>query len=372
MRVRDLHRFFVYHSPQYPGYTCWCGLWIMPDGSAMGSFTQATGPVLGRPRAPEPVRRALVWPPPEHREEYDMTGLLLENVHLRSVDLGRTWSLAGSDPFRTCMNGITGEAEVALPDRTLVRGVWGRYLPYDDVPQDGYLQRSADLGRTWSGPEQIQQDPGLAFWPKRLRVLRDGRVLAGGGLFRRHPEGDIRTRWCDDFVPALYVSDDDGRTWHGPIPVVPEEQGADFAFTEEFDWVELEDGDLLLVLRAGVQEGRLQARLRRRGTTWETVRVERNGLPYSGHPELLLTREGCLLHVATTGIACSLDQGSSWQDLPLEDGLAELRREPATPYYPKAVQLGSGEVLVVGHVGGDDAYGCVDQSIVGLRFTLSA
>lgn len=33
----------IYHSPQTPGYTCWSGAWIMPDGDLMTCFTQATG-----------------------------------------------------------------------------------------------------------------------------------------------------------------------------------------------------------------------------------------------------------------------------------------------------------------------------------------
>ena len=46
----------IYHSPQTPGFTSWVGAWTMPDGSLMISFTQATGPVEGRPQAP--TRRA--------------------------------------------------------------------------------------------------------------------------------------------------------------------------------------------------------------------------------------------------------------------------------------------------------------------------
>lgn len=84
-----------------------------------------------------------------------------------------------------------------------------------------------------------------------------------------------------------------------------------------------------------------------------------------------MTSKGQLLHLATSGISCSLDQGHTWQDLPPGDGLAELRKGPLTPYYPKAVELSDGRILVVGHVGGDDGYGCVDQAIVGLRFSLS-
>ena len=370
MNIRDFRRVFIYHSPQYPGYTCWCGLWNMPDDSVICSFTQATGPFHGRPSAPDPVRHTLAWPPQGHGDEYDMTGLRLQNVHLRSADAGEAWTWVGSDDFRSCMNGTTGEAEEALPDGAILRGVWGRYLSYDDVPQDGYMERSTDGGRTWSGPELINRDPSRMFWPKRIRRLRDGRLLTGGGLYVRHPERDTRPSWTDDFFPALFVSDDGGRTWSDPIRAVPDAQLEDFRLTEEFDWAELDDGDLLLILRAGVEEGRLQTRLRKRGSTWETSSLEPAGLPYSGHPELLKTRESCVLHIATTGISYTRDEGRTWHNLPLDDGLAALRKEPATPYYPKSVQLTSGEILIVGHVGGDNGYGTVDQSIVGVRFFL--
>ncbi len=60
----------IYHSPQTPGYTCWVGAWIMPDGDLVTCFTQATGPVEGRPKAPKAVMDPLSWYP-----QYDMTGL---------------------------------------------------------------------------------------------------------------------------------------------------------------------------------------------------------------------------------------------------------------------------------------------------------
>ena len=45
----------IYHSPQKPGYTCWTGAWLMPDGDLMVAFTQATGPIQGRPKAPKEI-----------------------------------------------------------------------------------------------------------------------------------------------------------------------------------------------------------------------------------------------------------------------------------------------------------------------------
>src|SRR5713101_3816969 len=68
----------IYHSPQKPGFTSWVGAWMMPDGSLMTCFTQATGPVEGRPQAPDDVRNRLTWPP-KGAPGYDMTELDLKN-----------------------------------------------------------------------------------------------------------------------------------------------------------------------------------------------------------------------------------------------------------------------------------------------------
>ena len=382
MRADSIRRGFVYHSPQYPGFTSWCGLWTMPDDSVMCSLTQATGPFHGRQKAPAEVRTRLAWPPShgaeftDTDEAYDMTGLRLENLHLRSTDCGDTWEHVASDAFGSCMNGTTGEAETALPDGTILRGVWGPYLPYDEVPDDGYIQRSTDGGRTWGAPEVLNAAEGFLFWPKRIRVLGDGRVLAGGGLFRVGPDNDTRRGWFEDSTMALFASTDDGATWGEPIDVVPAAQKDEaLGLSEEFDWAELAGGDLLLVMRADAAPGgpcRMQTRLVVEGDSWHPTRVEPAPFPHSGHPELLATREGVILHLATSGISGTGDGGATWTDLPLDDGLVPLRKERATGYYPKAVQMANGEVLVVGHVGGDNGYGVVDQSIVGLRFRLSS
>ena len=42
----------------------------------------------------------------------------------------------------------------------------------------------------------------------------------------------------------------------------------------------------------------------------------------------------------------------------------------AWTYYPRGVQTTDGRIFVFGHVGGDDAYGAVDQSVVADSFRL--
>lgn len=131
----------VYHAPEKPGFTSWVGAWVMPGGDLMVCFTQATGPLKERTPAPKEVQALLNWPP-KGSPGYDMTGLDLRNVHLRSTDAGKTWKEVSANPFKSCMNGVSGEAETVLPDGTVLRGVFGFYLPYDpELPKTGFLQR---------------------------------------------------------------------------------------------------------------------------------------------------------------------------------------------------------------------------------------
>ena len=360
----DHQRRVIYHSPQTPGFTSWVGVWTMPDDSLMTCFTQATGPFENRRQAPKDVRHRLSWPP-KGRPGYDMTGLDLKNVHLRSTDSGKTWRQVSADSFESCMNGITGEAETALPDGTVLRGVWGYYLPYDPAaPKTGYLERSTDGTLTW-GKAEVLLDPGkYSAWPKRVRVLRDGRLIVLGGVAPVPANSRTRAEYNGLFEPLLLVSGDRGRTWQGPIPVVPADQRSNWG-GEEFDAAELPNGDLLCSFRRTdptnrSREVRWQGVLKKSGDTWIADKAVPAPFPHSGHPELLATREGPILHVATSGIHWTNDAGKNWSRLDV----------PGSNYYPRSVQTADGRIFVFAHVGGDNAYGKVDQSITMDSFRL--
>ena len=366
-RVVDFSKRTIYHSPQIPGYTCWVGVWSMPDGSAMVCFTQATGPIEGRPSAPEEVQKRLCWPPSGHGDSYDMTGLDLANVHLRSTDGGDTWHTVSADSFRSCMNGCTGEAETALRDGTILRGVWGYYLPYDDVPQTGFVERSTDGAKTWGSPEIVLDPARYSYWPKRVRVLRDGRVIMTGAMAEVPAASKTRHEYSRLLRPVLLVSEDDGRTWLPPIEVFPPDHRKLPYPGEEYDAAELPNGDLLLVFRWAayapdtgqfIREERRQSVLRREGQTWIPGDIHPAPFPHSGHPELLATREGPILHLASTGISWTEDAGLHWHDADVG----------GTGYYPRAAQLPDSRVLCVYHHGGDNGYGDVDQSIGACTF----
>ncbi|MDB5323287.1 MAG: hypothetical protein JWN40_4918 [Phycisphaerales bacterium] len=350
----------IYHSPQSPGFTCWVGTWIMPDKSLMVTLTQATGPQKDRPRTDPKILAHFPGWPPDGNANYDMNGLDLRNVYLQSTNAGSTWKQVSADPFRSCMNHATGKAQVALPDGTIVRAVWGSYLPFDDAsPKTGYLQRSRDNSKTWSPPETPLLDPKqFTTYPTRLRLLRDGRLILTGGIMRL-PAGvlpEIVNR--PPIEPLLMVSDNGGKTWSEPISVVGKH--AKSWSGEEYDTAELPSGDLLCVFRTvdptakTMREFRWQALLKKDGKTWTSQNVAPAPLPHSGHPELLATREGLILHIATSGIDATADAGKTWRPLP--------GARPSA-YYPRSLQDADGQIYIFSHIGGDDAYGAVDQSI---------
>jgi hypothetical protein len=351
----------IYHSPDQPGYTSWVGAWMMPDASLMVCFTQATGPLENRPRAPAEIRRKLVWPPNE-KENYDMTGLELRNVHLRSTDGGNTWQQVSADLFRSPMNGVTGECSTSLRDGTVLRGVFGYYLPYNpELPQTGFIQRSTDGTKTWGPPEILLDEKKYTCWPRRLRVLRDDRLVLAGGLLRSSGHDLTRTELAKSIEPLLMVSENGGKSWKGLLDAVPTSLRPNW--TEEWDLAELENGDLFCMFRrpdpATNKHTRWQAVLKKHEGSWELTDLRPAPFPHSGHPELLRTREGPVLHVASSGIDATIDAGKSWQRLNI----------PGSAYYPRSLQTADGRIYVFAHVGSDDPYG-TDQSIVMDTFRL--
>ena len=332
----DVERFKVYHSPQTPGYTCWVGCWLMPDGTLMVSFHQATGPLSGRPMASKDIQRRLNWPRPGLSPGYDMTGTIQEIIHLASSDGGKTWKKVSSEPFHTPMNGLTCEAETALPNGDIVRGVLGSWLVFYDVPQTGYLQISKNGAKSWGPPQTLKSKIN----PRRLRVLRDGRLVLLS-------EQD------------LLLSADGGKTWSKPVSAWPPDHKT--KLSSESDFAELPDGRLLFVHRADRPPSRWQSVLTPEGASFRLLSSGPAPFPHSGHPELLATREGVALHLASSSIHWTADAGKTWHDL----GIG------GTGYYPRSVQLPDGRIFCVSHRHGDNPYdGSVDQEIQAMTFRL--
>lgn len=364
------HRQTIYHSPQAPGYTCWVHAWTMPDRSVMIGFQQAVGPKDGRPRAPIEVQKKLTVDLADPAR--DMTGLEQSIVYLRSKNGGVTWKKECETPIRNPTNA-TVIGTVGLNSGTILRAVFGGYLVYDNLPATGLLQRSADIAHTWDKPTCFISPEQYVAYPANLRRLRDGRAILVGGV-SHVPSGRPFPEWYKGMEPLLLVSNDDGKTWGEPIRVVPEKVGKTWA-CEECDAAELPSGDLFWVFRRAVPEDADKPAFQRRHTYWQGV-VEKDGdtwkpkwaapspFPNLGLPNLLATRQGPI--VLINAGKWTNDAGKNWHSIKnYPAGIASTRA-----YYPKAVQLADGRILVFAHVGSDDAYGVVDQSIVMDSFTL--
>jgi hypothetical protein len=363
--AQQFSRKTIYHSPQTPGYTCWVGGWLMPDKSLMVCFTQATGPVKGRPRAPRDVWEKLGAPD----RGWDFTGLDRRQIYRRSTDGGAHWNQVSATPFGGIgASAYAGGATVALSNGDILRRVNGWDLMDDPaLPHTAFLQRSTDGAKTWGKP-QVLLDPATSLYQvSRIRRLRDGRLLAAGQMWPV-PAGTSRKEL--DKVPPqllLMVSDDAGATWRRRDVVPPAHRDVVW---DEWDLAELNGGDLLCVFRRGdpadrKREVRWQGLLGKKDDGWTLTDFRPSTLPHSGRPELLATREGVVLYFATTGVEWTADAGNSWHRLEAA-GFPDYKSR----YYPRSLQTDDGAIYVFAHNGWDNRYGEFDQSIDMDRFKL--
>lgn len=368
----------IYHSPQTPGWTSWVGAWVMPDGSIMVSCTQAMGPV-------------------DHRAKTrSYAGLHVSVVYLRSTDGGRSWSqTADSDvSFGTGehsglgTHANNGGTTVALKDGSILRRVYGwDYNHFDLLPGTAFMQISVDAGKTWSDPpstpdhgktwlcrvpiQQMLLDPAkYTVQPTRIRRLADGRLVLAGGVWNGpHTQSA-------PYEPLLMVSSDEAKTWRRVNFAGPHYDPAWNREFDEWDFCELANGDLLIVSRTPDNTRRWVGVMKKSGDGWLLDSFHPSDLPHSGHPELLRTREGPVLHVAQTGIMWTTDAGQHWfpVNFPGLDKSFRPREAPtslATLYYPRSLQMSAGTICVFAHRGWDNAFGQVDQSVVMDTFRLA-
>src|SRR4051794_21194127 len=186
-RGTDFKRRTIYHSPQTPGYTCWVGAWQMPDKSLMATFKQATGPLTGRPRSIELLKKLGADTKDPQR---DFTGLELANIYLRSTDGGQTWTKTAEGKFPGPLDRASwGGSHIGLLDGSILRATDGSQLPLvEGLPRRIFFERSCDLGKTW-GERVIPPEPSrptddyvgdFGDCISRVRRLRDGRLVATG------------------------------------------------------------------------------------------------------------------------------------------------------------------------------------------------
>ncbi|MEO7298213.1 MAG: sialidase family protein [Verrucomicrobiota bacterium] len=351
----------IYRSPQKPGYTSWVGLWKMPDDSMMVTFKQVTGPIEGR-----------------KEKDYDYSGLVLANIYLHSTNGGVTWTKTGEDIFNgPSERPVWGGSHCVLTNGEIIRAVDGSQLPSNSVPRQIFFQRSMDLGKTW-GKAEIPPEPArptnnfigdFGDCISRVRRLSNGWLIATG-VIRTDPSP--RKRMMGD--PLVMFSKDDGKTWEPQKIEMPDpDMHASYAWNE-WDCAELPDGNLLGVFRrtdpksVKFKQVRWQGLLRKKGDGWLLDEYHPAHFEHSGHPEVLSTREGIVLHIATSGIDWTADSGKAWHSLEAKERKGPIQSH----YYPVSVQAKDGRIYIVSHAGSDNAYGKIDQSIVMDSFRLNS
>jgi hypothetical protein len=228
------------------------------------------------------------------------------------------------------------------------------------------VQLSTNGGQTWSPPIYFVPPAQYRAWPSIMRPLSDGRLVLMAGCWLR----DNAPVPAAEMVKTMFISNDEGRTWGAPIPLMPMATGV----CEESDFVELPSGDLMWIHRtehysaAGdlLYSDRMESISQKTGNTFVSQPATTLSWPHSGYPCELLTREGVILDLCTGASHWSADNGVTWHDLLLPDG-----QPLATYYYPKAIQADDGTIVVVGHLGSDNVYGTYDQAIYEQTFRLN-
>jgi hypothetical protein len=352
----DYQEKVIYHSPEKPGSSAWVGVWRFNDKRVFCSFVQTTGP-KENPKVESPL--------------------------IESDDEGQTWKVLplaaprqgapGSGLFETGRDAYTCRGmEVLDGGKTLVRPVWPA-----SVSVAGYVVRSTDGGKTWSKRIDLLPEDKWGVWPSLVHQLRDGRLILFAGCWRR---GEKISSGDGPMRKMFFISRDKGKTWSEPIPLMDPEQG----MCEESDFCELANGDLLWVSRSEFYPDhpteappgscrmgaappqsnwysiRNQTFARKKGKTFVPEAPTLLPIPHSGYPLVIKTKEGVILHLGTNGVHWTADEGKTWN----------LTDIPGTAYYPKGFQFKDGKIIVIGHVGGDDVYGTVDQSIKQQTFKL--
>ncbi|MEO7300791.1 MAG: sialidase family protein [Verrucomicrobiota bacterium] len=360
--AENFKRKTIYHSPQTPGYTCWLGTWFMPNKDLMITFTQNTGEI-------DPIHRTTEEDKKHFYPEFelpmrDATTLNKSNLFLRSSDKGATWKQVGGFRFEgPILYCSPGGQDLILKDGTILKSVYGYYQPTDpSIPQSAYLMRSSDEGKTWSKPQVLGDSSKENFRLTRIRRLHDGRLIATGGRARVPSTSSWMAIW-EHFEPLLLVSEDEGKTWTGPIEVLNAEQRKGWK-CEEYDTAELPNGDLVCVFRRmsptdPKTQVRWQGLLKKTGKSWKLARLGPSPLPHSGHPELLAIKEGVILHIATSGMHWTED-GETWT--PVE--FPSLKEGYHSRYYPKSLQADDGTIYIFAHIGSDNNYKATDQAVV--------
>jgi len=335
INVTNVEKRNIYFAPEEPSFVSWVILWTERPGALKVSFMEAGG-------------EAGAWPPTynfnsEHVRYYLKT--------LVSQDGARSWRDAGwredLDPLWEINPDHLIRHVFELPDGRLMRGYDHAIEGETDVTD--FMYHTFDKGREGTGDFPFRPLRDFEFHPKfasiwtsdnggerwtkthaftgrpaftisALHPLRDG-MIVGTGCYRVGYQ-DVT---FSDYVVALTESRDCGETWTDPQVIAENDnklipQG----MTDENDFVELDDGRLLMILRtdvSGAQGSCMRQTYLERGRSgsWQAVEPPRinPAFEHSGYPYMRRASDGTVFYYAHRAIKYSCDDGQTWADLPL-------------------------------------------------------
>lgn len=365
-------RTVAYRPARTPGFVAWATAFSYGDGSMGVCFdevTQEDDPDYRPPRleyaeaAGVPVSYAAVEAGSPARRSW--------RVYLRTAD-GVHFEQTGR-----CPRAMGALCHAGFPD--------GRIVGYD-VP------RRNEAGTGWSHFISVRQstDGGASFrevgrllegcapylW--RVRRLPDGQVILlaslygtpwGPGLPRPTRNTQLPRETYTGKIQTFFMVSRDGVHFDGPHYILPG-IGA-----HEYDVAPLPDGRLLFVAGdvQGTPVGRQVVRPTADGQGWVNepmLPIEAGGPPCPAAdpqggfvPETVVwdARQGCLVgYRRNRCLALSNDEGAHWVPVAPPPGVEKL-------YQPVLSVLADGALMLVGHVGGDTAFGQGEPTIVSWR-----
>jgi hypothetical protein len=345
LNISDVRRRDIYHSPLEPSYVCWAILWKERDGTLKVSFVEATGELTA-------------WPPTYNFNSGDIEYYLKTLV---SKDGGATWQDTG---WREDLDGLwevnpdhhirhVFQAQDGSLLRNYCHSLPGQLTQYNRLAYDeskvmsvfpfstgdkfeGHRKfsttwRSLDGGRTW---EEIHVSrPDSLFFVTGFHQLRNGSIVATGAI--RNSETN-----CDTWQVGLTESHDGGRNW-SPVQILAENDDALVrqGMGEESDFVELDDGRLLLLERTdGAGINMMQMYLTRNASgRWHASTPQTHPLfVHSGYPYLHRASDGTVFYYCHTSIKYSCDDGRTWHAIPL-----------GYSYYGQLVETAPGHMVAI-------------------------
>jgi hypothetical protein len=156
-------------------------------------------------------------------------------------------------------------------------------------------------------------------------------------------------------IPAIFYSEDDGKTWTNPQAILPGILAA------EPDFVELPNGDLLIInslVQHGAAARQYIHKTRQGWVPGPVFKIEPDAVPES----VCCTSDGLLVGSRRCGpYSCSNDEGDTWYEI---EGL------PICGYQPRTIELKDGRFLTAWHMYGDCCFGEYDQFVGAHIFSL--